>query len=218
MEVRMWKKNLTSLVGVLGLAFLLSSCLADGKDGANGTDGADGTNGTDGADGTNGGGTEFDYKVGDLGPAGGYIFYVDTEDRFEGFTYLEAAPSDLATTYIWSDVTDSFVGTERGLGKGKANTLAIIAQSPEADTAAKACAALAVGDFDDYFLPSMSELNKMYQNLRMEDLGGFANGDYWSSSEYEGKSTGAWNQNFYNGVQSGNDKDFTNYVRCARAF
>ena len=132
MEVRMWKKNLTSLVGVLGLAFLLSSCLADGKDGA---DGQDGPAGQDGADGTNGGGTEFDYKVGDLGPAGGYIFYVDTEDRFEGFTYLEAAPSDLATTYIWSDVTDSFVGTERGLGKGEANTLAIIAQSPEADTA-----------------------------------------------------------------------------------
>ena len=140
----MWKKNLTSLVGVLGLAFLLSSCLADGKDGADGqdgpagqdgADGQDGPAGQDGADGTNGGGTEFDYKVGDLGPAGGYIFYVDTEDRFEGFTYLEAAPSDLATTYIWSDVTDSFVGTERGLGKGEANTLAIIAQSPEADTA-----------------------------------------------------------------------------------
>ena len=216
----MWKKNLTSLVGVLGLAFLLSSCLADGKDGANGTDGADGTNGTDGADGTNGGGTEFDYKVGDLGPAGGYIFYVDTEDRFEDFTYLEAAPSDLATTYIWSDVTDSFVGTERGLGKGKANTLAIIAQSPEADTAAKACAALAVGDFDDYFLPSMSELNKMYQNLRMEDLGGFANMYYWSSSEDEDTSRAAWYQHFGTGHQS----NFSNkanppvYVRCVRAF
>ncbi len=214
----MWKKNLTSLVGVLGLAFLLSSCLADGKDGANGTDGADGTNGTDGADGTNGGGTEFDYKVGDLGPAGGYIFYVDTEDRFEDFTYLEAAPSDLATTYIWSDVTDSFVGTERGLGKGKANTLAIIAQSPEADTAAKACANLAVEDFEDYFLPSMSELNKMYQNLRMEDLGGFATDNYWSSSEFEDKSGIAWGQYFYYGVQASLNKGDTNYVRCARAF
>jgi len=215
MEVRMWKKNLTSLVGVLGLAFLLSSCLADGKDGA---DGQDGPAGQDGADGTNGGGTEFDYKVGDLGPAGGYIFYVDTEDRFEGFTYLEAAPSDLATTYIWSDVTDSFVGTERGLGKGEANTLAIIAQSPEADTAAKACANLAVGDFDDYFLPSTSELNKMYRNLRMEDLGGFADNLYWSSSEVEDYSGNAWYQDFGGGNQNFPNKDFTFYVRCARAF
>ena len=212
MEVRMWKKNLTSLVGVLGLAFLLSSCGENGKDGADGQDGADGTNG---------GGTEFDYKVGDLGPAGGYIFYVDTEDRFEDFTYLEAAPSDLATTYIWSDVTDSFVGTERGLGKGKANTLAIIAQSPEADTAAKACANLAVGDFDDYFLPSTSELNKMYQNLRMEDLGGFAfdyDYYYWSSSEYVDKSSSAWLQNFNNGNQLDTNKANTYNVRCVRAF
>ncbi len=115
------------------------------------------------------------------------------------------------------------MGTERGLGKGKANTLAIIAQSiaqsPEADTAAKACANLAVGDFDDYFLPSMSELNKMYQNLRMEDLGGFAGIDgYWSSSENEVRSNRAWSQDFVNGAQDSSYLDFTYYVRCARAF
>ena len=32
------------------------------------------------------------YEVGDFGPAGGWVFYVDEEDQFEDWDYLEVWP------------------------------------------------------------------------------------------------------------------------------
>jgi len=58
--------------------------------------GCDSAGAGDGGGGGNGGGDDDDnatevYNVGDTGPAGGFIFYVD-EDNDHGWTYLEAAP------------------------------------------------------------------------------------------------------------------------------
>lgn len=47
-------------------------------------------------------------------------------------------------------------------------------------------------------------------------VGGFANNNYWSSSEYNANN--AWNQNFNNGNQNNNNKNNTNYVRAVRGF
>ncbi|HOW16325.1 MAG TPA: hypothetical protein PK443_01290 [bacterium] len=47
-------------------------------------------------------------------------------------------------------------------------------------------------------------------------VGGFANNNYWSSSE--NNDNNAWNQNFNNGNQNNNNKDNNNNVRCARDF
>ena len=41
----------------------------------------------------------FHYQVGDPGPGGGVIFFVDREDQFPGFDYLEAAPDDLRSLH-----------------------------------------------------------------------------------------------------------------------
>jgi RNA-directed DNA polymerase len=49
-------------------------------------------------------------------------------------------------------------------------------------------------------------------------VGGFANDNYWSSSENENNTNNAWNQNFNNGNQNNNNKDNNNYVRCVRDF
>lgn len=71
----------------------------------------------------------------------------------------------------------------------------------------------------------MKQLNKMNEKRfsfiktpLWNGVGGFANNNYWSSSENEDKSNNAWNQNFNNGNQNNNNKDNTNYVRCARGF
>ena len=56
----------------------------------------------------------------------------------------------------------------------------------------------------------------MYENLHLNDIGGFGSGYYWSSSEL---GTGiAWYQRFLNGYQYFNDKYLSLRVRAVRAF
>ena len=45
------------------------------------------------------------YKIGDRGPGGGFIFFVDLYDQYPGFTYLEAAPNDIAAV-AWCNNTN----------------------------------------------------------------------------------------------------------------
>ena len=47
-------------------------------------------------------------------------------------------------------------------------------------------------------------------------VGGFANNNYWSSTE--NNYDNAWKQNFNNGNQNNNNKDNNNYVRSVRGF
>ena len=47
-------------------------------------------------------------------------------------------------------------------------------------------------------------------------MGGFANNNYWSSSE--NNANNAWKQNFNNGNQNNNNKNNTKYVRAVRGF
>jgi hypothetical protein len=72
--------------------------------------------------------------------------------------------------------------------------------------AAWLCDLLESGGYDDWFLPSKTELNLIYLNLRERGLGGFTNEWYWSSSENSDRS--AWTQNFGTGNQIGTDSYF----------
>ena len=62
-------------------------------------------------------------------------------------------------------------------------------------------------------LPTKDELNMLYENK--EEIGGFASNYYWSSTEVDYNY--AWIQNFFNGYQSNNNKNYYNYVRAVRA-
>ena len=77
------------------------------------------------------------------------------------------------------------------------------------EDAKEACADLGIG----WRLPTRLELLLMYNN--QDELGGFANNNYWSSTEYA--NTNAWNQNFTNGYQNANYKNLNYYVRAVRA-
>ena len=82
------------------------------------------------------------------------------------------------------------------------------------DDATKACADLGEG----WRLPTKDELNVLYENK--DEIGGFANSDYWSSTEVD--NVNAWSQSFGDGFQSNYGK--VNYgatggaVRSVRAF
>lgn len=72
------------------------------------------------------------------------------------------------------------------------------------------------GGYDDWFLPSKDELNLMYQNLKVQGLGGFSDSYYWSSSG--DSADGAWCQYFISGTQSYFYRSTGNRVRPVRAF
>ena len=112
-------------------------------------------------------------------------------------------------------------GTE--IGTGNQNTANILSGCFETNIAAYLCDTLTLGGYNDWFLPSKDELNKLYKNigqgnaLGLGNVGVFAINYYWSSTESDYAS--AWLQIFPNGAQGNNDKsNYTNYVRAVRAF
>ena len=169
------------------------------------------------------------YVVGDVGPGGGTIFYVDMS-RAAGSQFWEVG-SDLGTAG-WGCRTTDIGGTGMAIGTGATNTGLINVGCGEAGIAARVASAPA-GGFSDWFLPSKDELNQLCKYARTQStavvdqavqcastgtglLPGFANGNYWSSSQ--GNAGAAWGQFLTSGSQS----LVSNYnllrVRPVRAF
>ena len=118
---------------------------------------------------TGGGGRSFQYKIGDTGPGGGIVFFVDYHDQYPGFDYLEAAPADLpgGYAYRWCGSDTQVLGASgwdaNAVGRGQANTNAIIAAGCNtANDATQAAKNYTGGGKGDWFLPSMGELMLMY--------------------------------------------------------
>jgi len=158
------------------------------------------------------------YKVGDFGPAGGYVFY-DKGIFSNGWRYLEAAPAETEFPAQWGAYGKDVAGTSTSLGSGKRNTEIIVERLQllgESGRAAQVCASLNFDRYKDWFLPSKDELDLMYKNLKQKGLGGFGSSWYWSSSQTNNR--GAWVQRFSDGVQSYDAKNVTYSVRAVRAF
>ena len=161
------------------------------------------------------------YKIGDKGPAGGWVFY-DKGNSDGGWRYLEAAPVDQSNEDgAWGCYRKSIPGAKgTAIGTGKSNTRAIVKSCGEAKIAAKLCTAYRGGGKSDWFLPSKDELDLMHKNLHVKGVGGFAGRYYWSSSEYDADD--AWGQMFADGIdagfQDGTGKYDTYWVRAVRAF
>lgn len=167
----------------------------------------------------------FAYKVGDTGPGGGIIFFVDRFNEYSGFTYLEVAPVGTQVTRPWatnvnSNQTTAVSGADsRALGGGHQNTLDIVAQTGNvaATCAAAYCADLTSGGQSDWYLPSLAEIKMVHQVVHLDlSVGGFAAPEYWSSSE--SSAIYAWNHIFGDGIQNVSTKATTNYVRPVRRF
>jgi len=161
------------------------------------------------------------YSIGDLGPAGGLVFY-DKGSISDGWRYLEAAPSDQSTRIQWWYNRYWTTGvTATGIGSGKANTATIVSCLDIGSNAALLCAELECGGYNDWFLPSKDELALMYGNLKAAGIGSFSSpwwgAMYWSSSEIS--VFDAWVQDFDDGEQFYSDKhNNTMLVRAVRAF
>lgn len=95
-------------------------------------------------------------KIGDKGPAGGTIFYVDFLDKYD-WTYLEAAPAWAEVNAPWGGSGTAVGKTSSEVGTGKANTERIVnvfgkfePHQGKDDYAAKYCYELIVGGYSDW--------------------------------------------------------------------
>lgn len=155
-----------------------------------------------------GGERALTYRVGDTGPAGGLIFFVDTYGEFEDFDYLEAAPAFwdasspseadpslplcTANTARPAELSSSAASA---LGAGLENTRILL----EGDCAApgtllgRATGLSIVNDgvvYDDWYLPSLGELTLLMTEftLRGEPSrlpgGNYASSSFFSTTDF----------------------------------
>lgn len=161
--------------------------------------------------------------VGDLGPAGGVVFYDAGVSRPWG-RYLEAAPEATETSGLpWKrlSVKDKlkplYVNLQgitaqrqrvnaKAIGQGEINTRRIVKNYGIANFAARYAQVLVVNGYDDWFLPSVDELNEMYKFMHANPvvIDDTRNTYYWSSSEYDYNN--AWTINFKDGQQFDREK------------
>lgn len=156
-----------------------------GPTGADGLQGPKGDKGDTGATGPAGTFPSFAYKVGDTGPGGGVIFFVDYFNQFAGFDFLESAPSDLAAV-AWCDNGTSYMlwpalGPYGAFGAGKTNTVTMLSgcASGAANTADSY---ISPNGVSDWYLPSYSELKEMFTVLRRYGKLGLTTLYFWSST------------------------------------
>jgi hypothetical protein len=156
---------------------------------------------------------------------GGIVFYVYDNGQHG----LIATPADLSTEMRWSSKTNDYqysMSRADGIGAGKANTSLIISRQGYGDGtiyAARMCNEYIVKvdgvTYGDWYLPSKFELNLLY--LQKNVVGGFGNNNYnyyWSSTELS-DPTFACTQDFDDGYQTRENKDYAGlHVRAIRAF
>ena len=153
---------------------------------------------------------------------GGFIIWLDES----GEHGLIAAVTDQSTGIIWDTGTNCKKTnvTSTALGRGQSNTTRIVSTLGLGNYPAKICDDLVLNEYDDWFLPSLEELDCMCKALSASDMKYSLKGHfYWTSSEAiesEGtQSCSAWVQNLYTSEQRTWVKDDnTPFLRAVRAF
>ena len=182
---------------------------------------------------------EAPYHIGDFAE-GGVIIWL-TLDRMHG---LVAATKDAAILLSWSTSTGATDATNNNplpfetpeepygnyyggyLNQNNATIKNNLDDYPAFKAAAEYSIEVHGKIYDDWWLPSSTELSLMYASRGLiqkvsEENGGnqMANFNYWSSRERQTTTSNAWYLNFADGTQSHVLKTGPNYfVRCVRAF
>ena len=167
-------------------------------------------------------------QVGDL-YGGGKVAYLlnPTDSGYDANVQhgLIAALSDQSAASAWNNDPElvpphpvqSFLGTSTGYGSGMANTNLIMAdQGYSGPYAAVQCRQHNGGEFTDWYLPSIDELQILYTNRQL--IGGFNSNWYWSSSEYTADPSYVYFYSFSYNFSTGALKEQLSAVRAVRTF
>lgn len=172
--------------------------------------------------------TTSEHSIGEL-YGGGIIFHLwrDIDGNERG---LIVSLEDLSTAQAFSNVDSTEIGpSARSTWDGKSNTEAIVNQEGHIESAASLCQSYNAGGYNDWYLPSIDELNLLYnsrfnvnKSIKEQDTGSeIGQNIYWSSTEFDINS--AWYFIFSQGFNyfgtSGYRKNSTRlYVRAIREF
>lgn len=143
--------------------------------------------------------------------------YTDAWDKVSVTGYYRWSTGQYENENKSDYASQALFNTSIQVGDGKDNTDKILAKYPAAafpNSAAAVARAYRGGGYDDWFLPSQSELNQLY--LNRSAVGGFVIYYYWSSTELG--AIIAWGQYFGNGYQYYGYKYDKGRVRPVRAF
>lgn len=160
------------------------------------------------------------YEIGDFAQ-GGIVFYVDES----GEHGLVCDTVDISTGIVWGQLDNFVTGTGEGKFSGEMNTILMLAAG--AEPAARLCSKLVRGDYGDWFLPSITELECMNDNRTVINSTAISNGGaallennfYWSSNEDPINQIRALALIFGSpGAVASPNKDTLRRVRAVRAF
>ena len=161
----------------------------------------------------------------------GHIFRPGDEGFISGETHgIIIAPVDLVFESQWGCQGAAVTGTSTKVGFGRMNTEKVLAfhdalpdfyKNPtqchpdnDGTVAARLTRDFASGGFDDWFMPSLKEMDFLYQNR--DKIGGFSTVEYWSSCETNAVS--ACVMSFITGEQLSRPKSEVRRVRVIRFF
>lgn len=139
------------------------------------------------------------YTIGDVGPSSGIIVY-DKGVFSNGWRYIEAAPSDIISEE-WGCTNNAIANAQyTSIGSGYQNSIAIAnfhfsltnyfsnpgicSTLNNGSVTAKTALTQTINNQNDWCVPSIEELQLLYQNLHQENSGNFTSTNYWSSSEH----------------------------------
>ena len=148
------------------------------------------------------------FAVGDRGPAGGFIFYINDQKYDNTWTYLEAQENIIIGAFTWGP--ERYLGCQStGYGHGSSNTdtaySAMSAAEQNANYALsyiKRYSSINNGiTYSDWFLPSggdATSLNKVKNSLRKTDgTLAYSSGTFWTSSETNIAIEGSYKAYYY---------------------
>lgn len=173
--------------------------------------------------GTATGGGNFTHYIGEE-YGGGVIFHL-WQDNAGVEHGLIVALTDQSTSQAWSNVTSAAIGTSaQSSWDGLSNSNSIVGQAGHTSSAAKLCLDLVSGEQSDWYLPSIQELNMLWNNYytvtrALSQISGatqLSNSAYWSSSEYSDNTASSFD--FFYGYTYTSFKHYASYVRAVRAF
>jgi len=156
---------------------------------------------------------------------GGIIFHLWKDDAGNEHG-LVVDIADVSVSSVWSNVEDIGVGAAaQSSWDGATASEAVINQPNHTASAAGLCIELTSNGFDDWYLPAIDELikiwhNRIYINRALTTVSGAIQipiiANYWSSTE--SFDNFAWSFNFANGSSFDNFKGTPLAVRAIRQF
>jgi hypothetical protein len=174
------------------------------------------------------------YTLGQTGPAGGIVFFDKGFYSF-GWRFLEVSNTDV-DNLDWGclgSLVDNSSKIDVGMGwlnsiqianfhdnlNGFYTNPAVCNAANNGTVAAKSALTFEFQNKKDWFLPSQDELNLLYTNLKLQNLGAFSNKLYWSSSQNDVNT--AKTINFTDGTKQNSSKTVQSNdikARFVRAF